>query len=242
MPHLQFLCSVDREIWVNNLIWYLNEKDHIIRNMCTKFQVDWTSTLSKTTLTKNLNLKLDRRTDEQMKTKGQTDKLTDAQTRNIMPLYYCRWGIKNWRVIITLLTPPPFSYLYICIFSCQKYAAIIYEYKNLSFSPFLMPLLYCLEKIKWKRAIIALSIHLVLSILLIKLRMEMGNVPKRQQPDHRKKQQQKVTNRSSMKREIPAHGCLGILGFLWGKRIISLTVKGMIVKQSSLIERKLASC
>ena len=33
----------------------------------------------------------------------------------------------------------------------------------------------------------------------IKLRMEMGNVPKRQQPDHRKKkQQQKVTNRSSM--------------------------------------------
>ena len=33
---------------------------------------------------------------------------------------------------------------------------------------------------------------------IIKLRMEMGNVPKRQQPDHRKKQQQKVTNRSSM--------------------------------------------
>ena len=32
----------------------------------------------------------------------------------------------------------------------------------------------------------------------IKLRMEMGNVPKRQQPDHRKRQQQKVTNRSSM--------------------------------------------
>ena len=31
----------------------------------------------------------------------------------------------------------------------------------------------------------------------IKLRMEMGNVPKRQQPDHWKKQQQKVTNRSS---------------------------------------------
>ena len=36
--------------------------------------------------------------------------------------------------------------------------------------------------------------------------MEMGNVPKRQQPDHRKKQQQKVTNRSSMQREIPAPG------------------------------------
>ena len=40
----------------------------------------------------------------------------------------------------------------------------------------------------------------------IKLRMEMGNVPKRQQPDHRKKQQQKVINRSSMQREIPVPG------------------------------------
>ena len=37
----------------------------------------------------------------------------------------------------------------------------------------------------------------------IKLRMEMGNVPKRQQSD---RQQQKVTSRSSMQREIPAPG------------------------------------
>ena len=34
----------------------------------------------------------------------------------------------------------------------------------------------------------------------------MGNVPKRQQPDHRNIQQQKVTNRTSMLREIPAPG------------------------------------
>ena len=33
--------------------------------------------------------------------------------------------------------------------------------------------------------------------------MEMGNVSKRQQPDHRKKQQQKVTNRSSMSEKFP---------------------------------------
>ena len=33
--------------------------------MCTKFQVDWTSTSSKTTSTKNFNLKRDRRTDAQ---------------------------------------------------------------------------------------------------------------------------------------------------------------------------------
>ena len=33
--------------------------------MCTEFKVDWTSTSSKTTLTKNLNLKWDRQTDEQ---------------------------------------------------------------------------------------------------------------------------------------------------------------------------------
>ena len=31
--------------------------------MCTKFQVDWTSTSSKTTLTENLNLKQERWTD-----------------------------------------------------------------------------------------------------------------------------------------------------------------------------------
>ena len=46
----------------------------------TKFQVDWTSTSSKTTLTKNFNLKAEAgQTDEQMdrRTNGQTD----AQTR-----------------------------------------------------------------------------------------------------------------------------------------------------------------
>ena len=49
-------------------------------NKCTKFQVDWTSTSSKTTLTKNFNLK---RTDERR-----------HRPENIMPLYYRRWGIK----------------------------------------------------------------------------------------------------------------------------------------------------
>ena len=49
--------------------------------MCTTFQVDWTSTSSKTTLTKNFNLKwdewTDRQTDEQ--TDGQTDRRTDQK-------------------------------------------------------------------------------------------------------------------------------------------------------------------
>ena len=36
------------------------------------------------------------------------------------------------------------------------------------------------------------------TVSVVKLRKEMGNVSKRQQPEHRKKQQQKVTNRSSM--------------------------------------------
>ena len=40
--------------------------------MCTKFQVDWTSTSSKTTSTKNFNLKRDRRTNE--RTNAQTGK------------------------------------------------------------------------------------------------------------------------------------------------------------------------
>ena len=35
-------------------------------NMWTKFQVDWTLTSSKTTLTKNFNLKQNERTDERM--------------------------------------------------------------------------------------------------------------------------------------------------------------------------------
>ena len=58
--------------------------------MCTKFQVDWTSVSSKTTLTKNFNLKWDERTD------GRTNRRTDGKTHrpeNIMPLYYGRWGI-----------------------------------------------------------------------------------------------------------------------------------------------------
>ena len=38
--------------------------------MCTKFEVDWTSTSSKTTLTKNFNLKRD----------GQAKGLTDQKT------------------------------------------------------------------------------------------------------------------------------------------------------------------
>ena len=49
--------------------------------MCTKFQVDWTSTSSKTTLTKNFNMK-------------QTDGRRH-RPENIMPLYYHSWGIKN---------------------------------------------------------------------------------------------------------------------------------------------------
>ena len=59
--------------------------------MCTEFQVDWTSTSSKTTLTKNFNLKRDERME------GQTDGRTNERTHrpeNIMPLYYRKWGIK----------------------------------------------------------------------------------------------------------------------------------------------------
>ena len=51
--------------------------------MCTKFQVVQTSASSKTTLTKNFNLKRDRqrngRKDE--RTDGRTNERTDAQTR-----------------------------------------------------------------------------------------------------------------------------------------------------------------
>ena len=50
--------------------------------MCTKFEVDWTSTLSKTTLTKNFNL--NEQTDA-----GQTDERTHRpENIVIMPLYY----------------------------------------------------------------------------------------------------------------------------------------------------------
>ena len=66
MPHsdYHFQCSVDREIGIKTLIWHTNLKDHIIGNMYTKFHVDWTSTSSKTTMTKNFNLKRDRQTNE----------------------------------------------------------------------------------------------------------------------------------------------------------------------------------
>ena len=40
----------------------------------------------------------------------------------------------------------------------------------------------------------------------IKLRMEMGNVPKRQQPDHRADNSRKATNGFSMQRETPPPG------------------------------------
>ena len=43
--------------------------------MFTKFQVDWTSTSSKSASTKNFNLERDERTN------GRTDERTDAQTR-----------------------------------------------------------------------------------------------------------------------------------------------------------------
>ena len=64
--------------------------------MYTKFEFDWTSTSPKTTLTKNFNLRRDRRTNEQ------TDERRDERTHrpeNIMPLYYRRWGIKMFEEI-----------------------------------------------------------------------------------------------------------------------------------------------
>ena len=60
-------------------------KNHIIRNLWTKFQVDWTSTSPKTTSTKNINLKWDRRTNRQ------TNRRTEAQTRKHNGH---KWGIK----------------------------------------------------------------------------------------------------------------------------------------------------
>ena len=59
--------------------------------MCTKFEVDWTSTSSKTTLTKNFNLN--------ERTNGRTDGRTH-RPENIMPLYYRRWVIKIRRCVI----------------------------------------------------------------------------------------------------------------------------------------------
>ena len=78
-PHYHFLCSVDCENGVKTLNLALQLDRSYIRNMCTKFQVDWTSTSSKTTSTKNFNLKRNRRMNEQ--TTERTDERTDAQTR-----------------------------------------------------------------------------------------------------------------------------------------------------------------
>ena len=49
---------MDREVAVTTLVWHLIRKDHMIGNIRTMFQVDWTSTSSKTTLRKNFNQKL----------------------------------------------------------------------------------------------------------------------------------------------------------------------------------------
>ena len=48
--------------------------------MCTEFQVDWTSTSSKTTLAKNFNLKRDEQTN------GRTDGRTHRPDKNNAPL------------------------------------------------------------------------------------------------------------------------------------------------------------
>ena len=61
----------------------LKLKDHIIGNMYTKFQDDWTSTSSKTKSTKNFNLKRDRLMDD--RTNEQTDEWTH-RPENIMPI------------------------------------------------------------------------------------------------------------------------------------------------------------
>ena len=55
--------------------------------MCTKYEVDWTSTSSKITLTKIFYL-------EEGQTNGRTDERTHRPV-NIMPLYYRSWGIKT---------------------------------------------------------------------------------------------------------------------------------------------------
>ena len=103
----------------------------------------------------------------------------------------------------------------------QFYDRKLKDYKLVaSFVKFSLPYLFLgfilnLSKIKTMKAFVQTSLEIKNTLLLgrpifvlyytcgntllrIKLRMEMGNVPKRQQPDHRKKQQQKVTNRSSM--------------------------------------------
>ena len=69
---------------VKSLIWHFKkyERSNIIENMCIKFEVDWISTSSKTTLTKNFNLEQDRRRDKQ----------TEAQTRKHNAH---KWGITS---------------------------------------------------------------------------------------------------------------------------------------------------
>ena len=61
---------------IRTIILYVQWTVKITGNMLTKFQVDWTSTSSKTTSTKNFNLKQDRRTD------GRTNRRTKERTKN----------------------------------------------------------------------------------------------------------------------------------------------------------------
>ena len=61
LSHYHFLCSVDHEIGVktSNQALKLEISQHR-EHVCFKFQVDWTSTSSKNSLTKNFNMKRDR--------------------------------------------------------------------------------------------------------------------------------------------------------------------------------------
>ena len=62
--------------------------------MCTMFQVDLTSTSSKTTLTKNLNLKPDRSTDKR-KANEWRNKRTDGKIEAQIRKHNAhKWGIK----------------------------------------------------------------------------------------------------------------------------------------------------
>ena len=53
---MHLLCSTDREIGGQNYNFALKLEKSYHRENVIKFQVDWTSTSSKTTLTKNFNL------------------------------------------------------------------------------------------------------------------------------------------------------------------------------------------
>ena len=70
--------------------------------MCTKFQVDWTSTSSKTTLTKNFNLKQDERMD------GRTDGRTN-DFRNVKKI-----------VVRRVVVGVPMRQLFIEVTICKK--------------------------------------------------------------------------------------------------------------------------